>query len=78
MYDMINCMINFSFLEHLFSATPLIVLEQPFKVVLHKTVLKNLTKVTAKYLYRTDPLFSQSCKLYACNLIKKDSDNDTF
>ena len=34
-------------------ATPLNIQEQPLKVVLHKIVLRNFTKFTAKHLYRT-------------------------
>ena len=49
-------MMSFLFQEYQFFKTPLNVQKQPFPVVLHNGVLRNLTKFTAKQLCRT--LFS--------------------
>ena len=64
-----------------FSAAPLIVQKQPFKVVLHKIVQRNFINFTAKHLYRThlpDTLFSTKLQVISLQLDKKDSDNDMF
>ena len=42
----VTFMMNVQFLKHLLSATALNVQEQPFKVALHKIVLKNFPKIS--------------------------------
>ena len=66
---------------HLFSEAPLNVQKLPCEVILYKIVLRNFKKLTAKHLWRTRLpalLFPRSWKLQACNMIKKNSDNDMF
>ena len=70
-------MMDFFFQEHLFSATPLNVQKQLFKVVLLKINLRNFT---AKYapngrVYRTH-YFHKFASYKPATWLKKDSDDD--